>query len=184
MRAVWRELQRRHQKEGGGYFHPAQRMPEHPADLDDEALQARALCHIFESAVMLVSAALPAMTPGELERDLAKSVDAENQLRRTATLVEADNNDPELAAALVEKADLYRRGRELYSRLGFPKVNRYRSDPQTVGYVRALVAAVEEVFGKKMIRTVATIASVALDREVSEKLVQGVANVTSDSIRP
>jgi hypothetical protein len=184
MRAVWRELLRRHQGEGGGYFHPAQRMPEHPTDLDDEVLQARALCHIFDVAVILVSAALPAMTPAELERDLAKSIEDENQLRRAARLVEADNNDPELAAALVKKADLYARGRELYAQLGFPKVNRHRNDPQTVGYVMAFVAAVEEVFGKKMVRTVATIASVALGREVSEKLVQGVANVTPGSIRP
>jgi len=132
MRSVWRELLKR--RKAGGYLHPARRTPEHPADLDDNALQAQALRHVFGNAAVMVRAALPAVTAAEFKRNLAKSVETERRFRWVAEVVEGHNNNPELVAALIQESDFFARGRESYRQLGFPVVERHRSDAKTARF--------------------------------------------------
>jgi hypothetical protein len=175
MRKVWSELLKRRRRPEGGYAHPSQgRLTE---DVGEEQRQDLALRQVFYMAVLLLNLAPEALREAELDKRCEPLAAAKQQLYQAAELVKRlDLGTEGDRHALQRLADECSFRLQSYRRIEFPIVDRHRSNAETVGYVVGLANTLRELFGKTLICTVATVASVALDQEVSVKLVRTALN--------
>jgi hypothetical protein len=170
MERLWgRRGELRKKNSAGGYLYPARGgSPE----LTNDERQSRAWAEIFLAAALLVGGRLPAITERELDRDVQPLIEAAARLRDELPHLDNLGIEPSERAVIAGLAEKYERRARLFRGLAHPIVERHRGDPELRGYVTALAREFERLFGQRLHGTVATIASVALGREVREKMVR------------
>ena len=150
---------------------------EHARD-DPEERQMMALRQLFLRAA-LVGSAFPAVTASQLQQTCKQWTDAAARLREDAAIAKSLGLGTEEERNIVDQwaYECDWRARS-YTQLS-PLVLKKRNSPDIDGYIALLVAEVEKLFRNRLYKTVARIASVALDREVTSKMVRDVCPKTS-----
>ena len=175
MPAIWRELQRR-RRNGGGYLYPARR--EYLCSLDPawrtapaDRAQGMAMALLYGAALnpytsFITKAGLEQHLDQKVRPHLEQAAQA-REVRRW--LVENDIADPFQMVRLDHFIAEYEgRARRMVNRTSFDIViDRDRGDLKLRGYLAALAVEMLGLFGTASHRTLATIASVALDRKVT-----------------
>jgi hypothetical protein len=141
---------------------------------DEKVLWDRAVARFFLCAIPARSPDLRSVqTPKDRATSAAPWASAAELCRRAN---EDFPTSPDLATALVRVANYFDHVARQEARVDSPLVvqrhNKKRSDDQARAYVRVLGHLTRDLFGSVLTRTVATTATVALERSITERQVR------------
>jgi hypothetical protein len=181
MENVWATLKRRKRKPSRPYEHQAGWHGESPLsnELSDqlaslkEVLQNQGLGSLFIAAAGYYRGARPAISAREIEAAREPYLLPAQRLQELLTDLRAHGigREPELKALEGLTLECNLRA-DVVTRLGWPVVDRATGDMRLRGYLIELAGTVTETFGSPLYGVVANIASVALDKSVTPKMVR------------
>jgi hypothetical protein len=173
MRGVWTELTRR-KRPGGGFFHPAKWRLDKPPLTQDEA-QAEALGELFHFVFCAASDRVQVSKPDEVVGLKAKLLERARLVREIADdLITMNSANPLVTAnadALRQVAGWNEDAASMLRQPSDPLIIQNDRGDRVVRGVQIICAAqLIETFGKRLDRTAATLAAVALDAKTSERV--------------
>jgi hypothetical protein len=179
MRRVWTELTRR-KRPSGSYLHPAkQPPPPYGPALTQEEAQAWALGYLFFCVFHAASDRMEVSKVDNVAPLKAKFLERARVLRESADDLIPPKSNPFLAACVAANAGALRQVAGWYEDAASTKL-RQPSDPLVIQNDRGdrVVRGVQilccsflnEIFGKRLDRTAATLAAVALDAKTNERV--------------
>ena len=177
MEHVWRELRKRQRDAGRLFVHvPERERGWMPKWINPEAHQARAMQLLFTVAAGSVFGVRPAISRTQLEEIRRPLLELAARWREDLDRLRSVGGFGKNAERpIIDTITELQHRAELVARpYRQAVIERNSGDPGVRSFLAELAAATEKLFGRPLYRTVATIATVALDRRVTAKMVRVV----------